>query len=553
MQSGDFQLIPLRVVKISEKADYFNQLKALGWDQVGQPVEFRSPQSYQVLRLSAKKYCVKLESHMVAEITDPSYSDNPNNHFVYYIFKRGPMANPALQAPQPPSQKHLEAPQPTGQPIYAPQAAPQQPAQQPAYAPQAALQQPAQQPAYAPQAAPQQPAMSQPVAPAQQPIQTRPPVTTAPIMSQPVQTRPVTTSPVQSAPVQTQPPAQTVYQQPVQPEQTQQPLYEQTATQKAAEIDMSVYAPEQPETPAYQSEQQTPAYQQDTQQQYPYQADQASQQQQYAAYQQQYQQQQQYPPYQQQAAGAYPQQQQQQYPAYQQQAAGSYPQYQPQQQYQQNAQQAPQYNPQAQYQQPAAAPAQPPGTVTMAQQQLKEFNCPHCQKKFQQYVKEGLNVLVCPHCSGRSQINQPSFGGPGQTVQLRLKGSYQDDDEALDDSLDVLVKMLNIETNQIKFTDTGEFIYPRVTIKKMAYVHLGNRAMNLFLLKEAVNDYRVIGNEVHGQALNPRRDELFALKTLGCSYMVLDDYRMLDPPQKQQITRAIYSFVEYNVKRLQVP
>ena len=85
MQAGDYSKIPLRVVKLSEKKDYFADLAGMGWEQVGQAIEFRSADDYKILRLSAKKYCQKLGANMVAEITDPSFSDNPHNNFVYYI------------------------------------------------------------------------------------------------------------------------------------------------------------------------------------------------------------------------------------------------------------------------------------------------------------------------------------------------------------------------------------------------------------------------------------------------------------------------------------
>lgn len=97
-------------------------------------------------------------------------------------------------------------------------------------------------------------------------------------------------------------------------------------------------------------------------------------------------------------------------------------------------------------------------------------------------------------------------------------------------------------------------MYPKVTIRKSAYTHLDTREMDLILIKDGVNDYKIIANESHGQAggnLMPMQDELFAVKTLGhASYRTMEDWAYLDDSQKEAISKCVYAFTEIYIKKL---
>ena len=76
---------------------------------------------------------------------------------------------------------------------------------------------------------------------------------------------------------------------------------------------------------------------------------------------------------------------------------------------------------------------------------------------------------------------------------------------------------------------------------------MGTRIMDLILIKDGVHDFKVIGNEIHGQtggAITPMRDELYTIKTLGhASSMPLNDFKVLEDEQKYQIAKALFRFV----------
>lgn len=125
--------------------------------------------------------------------------------------------------------------------------------------------------------------------------------------------------------------------------------------------------------------------------------------------------------------------------------------------------------------------------------------------------------------------------------------AYGNTMQLLEQQLWRLTNMLAEPQPRFNFQDTGELLYPFVTIRLHAYEHLGGRIMNLYLLKDGIHDYKIIGNEAHGQShgqLTPYRDEIFSFKTFGkASYLILDEYMTLDQTQQGQITSAIQMFL----------
>jgi hypothetical protein len=134
-----------------------------------------------------------------------------------------------------------------------------------------------------------------------------------------------------------------------------------------------------------------------------------------------------------------------------------------------------------------------------------------------------------------------------QMGQIKLKPSYNTLDEMVIDCLDALGKILILEGNPIEFVDTGEFLYPFIRMKSTAYEHIGFRKMDVILMKEATHDFKVMGTEQHSQSqanVNPHKDELFSIKVLGgINFLVLEEFKALEPQQKQAIANAFYQFL----------
>jgi hypothetical protein len=130
-------------------------------------------------------------------------------------------------------------------------------------------------------------------------------------------------------------------------------------------------------------------------------------------------------------------------------------------------------------------------------------------------------------------------------------------EQAIKSNMQKLADLLANPQNQIKFYDSGELMYPKVTIRKGAYNHLETREMDLIMIKDGVNDYKIIANESHGAAsgsLMPMQDELFAIKTLGhASYRAMEDWAYLDENQKLAISKCVYAFMEIYIKKLPKP
>jgi len=130
-----------------------------------------------------------------------------------------------------------------------------------------------------------------------------------------------------------------------------------------------------------------------------------------------------------------------------------------------------------------------------------------------------------------------------QRIDPRLESS-------LDHYMEKLTLLLYNNDPPVKFYDTGEYVFPKVTLKKNAYVHLGNRPMHLIMLKEGVHDYKIIGNELQqagSRTLNPRMDELYSIKTVGTpTFTPLSDLPTLTPPQLQGVIKGLMRFLRKN-------
>lgn len=127
-----------------------------------------------------------------------------------------------------------------------------------------------------------------------------------------------------------------------------------------------------------------------------------------------------------------------------------------------------------------------------------------------------------------------------------MKAHYNSHEEAFLHTLDNLSKMLSMEASPFKYRDNREFLHPTVRIKKGAYFHLGTREMDLVLMKEAINSYKIMGNETHGLSkVNAMRDTLVIISTLGVpTFHILPDYEELDEAGKSDITQSLFGFLE---------
>ena len=133
-----------------------------------------------------------------------------------------------------------------------------------------------------------------------------------------------------------------------------------------------------------------------------------------------------------------------------------------------------------------------------------------------------------------------------ETKELFLKSNYSSHEEAFLHTLDNLAKLLSMDKCPFRFLDNRTYLHPTVRIMKGAYYSLGTRQMDLVLMKEAVNDYKVMGNESHGMSnVNAMRDTLVVIKTLGTpTFQILPDYEELDEPAKADITQSLFGLLE---------
>jgi hypothetical protein len=142
---------------------------------------------------------------------------------------------------------------------------------------------------------------------------------------------------------------------------------------------------------------------------------------------------------------------------------------------------------------------------------------------------------------------QPAAGATAAPAGTAQAPAYANANQVLEQQLFRLATLLGDPTPRFQFQDTGELLYPFVLIRQHAYEHLGERKMDLYLVKDGIHDYKIMGNETHGATggrLQPYKDELFSFKTLGkASYMVLDEYRALEQDQQNMIISAVQAFV----------
>ncbi|WP_455391514.1 hypothetical protein [[Eubacterium] cellulosolvens] len=225
-----------------------------------------------------------------------------------------------------------------------------------------------------------------------------------------------------------------------------------------------------------------------------------------------------------------------------------------------------------------AAPAAPPATLAApTQPQAKPANNQDEQAQNTNYqpntntntnTNSGNTEYYDYSDEYRSQM--PSFDYFSQKVETTEKkpqaplippeyeASYNQQftstEQAIKANMQKLADLMGNPKNEIKFYDSGELMYPKVTIRKSAYTHLDTREMDLIMIKDGVNDYKIIANESHGAAggnLMPMQDELFAIKTLGhASFRTMEDWAYLDDGQKAAISMCIYAFTEIYLKKL---
>lgn len=153
-----------------------------------------------------------------------------------------------------------------------------------------------------------------------------------------------------------------------------------------------------------------------------------------------------------------------------------------------------------------------------------------------------------------SDTNKPKAPLLTPEYEQSYTQSFTSVEQAIKTNMDKLSELLADSKNTIKFYDSGELMYPKVTIRKSAYMHLGTREMDLLLIKDGVNDYKIIANETHGATggtITPMQDELFAVKTLGhASYRAMEDWAYLDNEQKLAVSKCIFAFTDIYMKKL---
>jgi len=213
------------------------------------------------------------------------------------------------------------------------------------------------------------------------------------------------------------------------------------------------------------------------------------------------------------------------------------------------------------YQQPVSQQymSQPP-VQQVPESKLMGFTCPHCQNPFAAQVGMSPCMVNCPTCSGQLVVSMDigvpieedtakaeAGACPEPEKPLVLLTNYATAEDALKDCLEKLAMILCKEPCPIKFVDSGEFLHPKITIARNAYVHLVTRYMDLVLVHDGVHDFTLFGNESHGTSsgiINPMRDQLVSMKTIaGPSYMPLDSLRELDMTQREAIARALFTFL----------
>jgi hypothetical protein len=153
-----------------------------------------------------------------------------------------------------------------------------------------------------------------------------------------------------------------------------------------------------------------------------------------------------------------------------------------------------------------------------------------------------------------SDTNKPKAPLLTPEYEQAYTQSFTSIEQAIKLNMEKLANLLANPKNTIKFYDSGELMYPKITIRKSAYTHLGTREMDLLLIKDGVNDYKIIANESHGTTggtITPMQDELFAIKTLGhSSYRAMEDWAYLDNEQKIAVSKCVFAFTDIYIKKI---
>jgi hypothetical protein len=165
------------------------------------------------------------------------------------------------------------------------------------------------------------------------------------------------------------------------------------------------------------------------------------------------------------------------------------------------------------------------------------------------YSQEPSNTLVYFIWSKQSASSPaaPQQAAAPATGGAPAAPAYPNPTAVLEQLLARLAALLTNYANKFTFQDTGGLLYPFITIGEHSYEHIGGRIMNLYLVKDGIHDYKILGNESHSQSssrLQPMRDEMFSIKTLGkSSYFIMDEFKVLDQTQQNQIIYALQNFL----------
>jgi len=91
---GNANTLDFRTVGRMDRENFFYSIRQQGWVEVTGAFEFDKNWDVERIRKSARAYALKIGAEMLVEVKDPTYSSNPYNDLVFYVFKRG------AQAPQ---------------------------------------------------------------------------------------------------------------------------------------------------------------------------------------------------------------------------------------------------------------------------------------------------------------------------------------------------------------------------------------------------------------------------------------------------------------------
>ncbi len=91
-QGKDPSSINLQTLLPAQKDQYFYQLQCQGWEQLGGPMEYQMPATLDQLRAWAREYAAQNSADLIIETEDPTFSQNPHNNMVFFIFRHAASA-----------------------------------------------------------------------------------------------------------------------------------------------------------------------------------------------------------------------------------------------------------------------------------------------------------------------------------------------------------------------------------------------------------------------------------------------------------------------------